>query len=149
MSSKIATYITLTLMMALGISYGLTAMSFKKSAFSSTIGSGYFPGLLAIILIVLCIVSFVQTVLKKEDERIELPKFNLVVTTVVITSLFIFSWNVFGYLYINLFIFLLVLFTIYRLKELNKAVWFKHSLLSLVITGSLFIIFDLLLNINM
>lgn len=146
MSSKMLAYIMLTLILLLGVGYLFSAYSLKSADESNTLSSGYFPQILGIALIILCIISIVQTVLKKEDEKIDRGNLLMTLSTLAVTSLFIIGWQTFGFFYIQLFIFLFVLFTIYRFKSLNKKIFFVNVIISLFVSGSIYLIFERLMH---
>jgi len=113
------------------------------------IGPGYFPVLLAILLIILSIVSLIQTMIKKENEKIDIPKLKLIILTIVMIGLLVFSWSLFGYLYVHIFFFLLILISAYKLPKINIRTIMKDSAIALVITIITYVIFNILLGMNL
>ncbi|TQR17883.1 tripartite tricarboxylate transporter TctB family protein [Psychrobacillus soli] len=148
MNSKKATYIALTLIIILGLVYLKSAIDMGYGD-TSTPGAGFFPILLVCMLVVLCIVSLIQTMMRTDDKKIDLPNIRLISLTVIISFLFILSWVWFGYFYISLFAYLLILMTVYYFEEMNKKRFGKNLVISLVLTVLIYGVFDYLLGLNL
>jgi hypothetical protein len=148
MNSKKASLIALALIMILGFVYLKYAIDMGYGD-TSTPGAGFFPILLVCLLMILCIVSLVQTAMRTDDKKIDLPNIKLILITVLISFLFILSWVGFGYFYISLFAYLLALMTVYYFDEMNKKRFGKNVIITLMITVLLFVVFDYLLALNL
>lgn len=149
MTIKRSSYLVLLLLIVVGVVYIKTALDLNGGAVSD-IGAGFFPVLLGGLLIIFCVVSLIQTALKTNDKKLDLPNLPLIVITIGISALFIFSWSWFGYFYISLFVYLLALMAVFYNEELkNKSRFLKNIILSLFITGLIYVVFDYLLGMRL
>lgn len=114
MSANKATYVSLFVFLILGILYGYSAMNLPDIANQNTISHSYFPMLLSVSLVILCLIGFVKTFLQKEDKKIELSNLKMISITIVITALYVLIWNLVGFFYLLTFIYVLLLLTLYR-----------------------------------
>jgi len=149
MTIKRSSYLVLLLLIVVGVVYIKTAIDLNGGSISD-IGAGFFPIILGSLLIILCVVSFIQNALKANDKKLDLPNLPLILITIGISALFIISWNWFGYFYISLAVYLLALMTVFYKEELrNKSRLLKNILLSLFITGLIYFVFDYLLGLRL
>nr|WP_304220083.1 tripartite tricarboxylate transporter TctB family protein [Fredinandcohnia onubensis] len=149
MTIKRSSYLVLLLLIVVGVVYIKTAIDLNGGTISD-IGAGFFPIILGSLLIILCVVSFIQNALKTNDKKLDLPNLPLILITIGITALFIISWNWFGYFYISLVVYLLSLMTVFYKEELrNKSRILKNILLSLFIMGIIYFVFDYLLGLRL
>jgi len=151
MSYKIASYIVLLLIVLFGIGYGISInSSFEVMPDSSGIGPSYFPNILLTLLIILCIISFFQTV-KKQDQKIPIPNLKYIIFTIIITVLFLLSWQIIGLFYVNTFVFIYALVITYRLEKREKIIKMLvlGFLISILTTLFIWILFDKFLTISM
>lgn len=149
MSYKKVSYAALILLILFGIGYFVSInTSATINPKSSAIGPNYFPNILAGLLIVLSLVSLIQTI-RKEDKKIIIPQFKLILFTIVLTVLFFVSWGVFGWFYVQTLIFLTVLFTVYRHRT-GKLVHIiaTSALTALIVTASIYFLFGRLMVIQ-
>lgn len=144
MSFNKATYATLITLVLLAVFYFMYANSLSTQQSTGTIGASYFPKLLSTALIILCIISFFQT-LKKEDTKISLPNLGITLTVIAITVLYLISWNFLGFFYINTFLYLLILFIL--LKRSKKHIWL-FLITALVMNLFIYFLFERLLYIK-
>lgn len=153
MSRSLLTYIVLVGIMIFGILYGIQALELRNARMiitsTTTLGPGYFPSLLAIILVILCIINIIETYVKKSDEKVEISNFKVLIYSLVVIVLFILSWFNFGYFFINVFLFILVLLLVYRTQKFTTRLVLKNSVIAGGITVSTYIIFKVLLNIRL
>lgn len=145
MNSKLLNLIMILFILVIGISY-MRSASVLGIGTTDNIGAGFYPFLLADVLLILTIISLIQTIRKKGNERIEFPNSKLILFTIGVIALFILSWSLIGFFYINLFFFFLILYSVYS-ERLKKQFIFKNSILSLMITISVFIIFNWVLKL--
>jgi putative tricarboxylic transport membrane protein len=150
MSSKIVNSVALLLLLILGICYWLSANTIGNTGIinDNTIGPGLYPKLLAIMLVILCLISFIQTLLKKENVKVYFPNFKMLLFTMFLTGLFLISWYFIGFFYIQLFVYMTILFTVYRYEEFTKRLLFMNAVISLGFSLTIYIIFDIFLKIN-
>lgn len=141
MSYKKGSYIALALIAVLGIVYFISLNS-TTSLLENTavIGPTYFPNLLTAALLILCVISLIQTI-KKKDERIVIAHFKSIVFGIGATLLFIALWYIFGIFYIFAFLYLLSLFTVFKSKFFLKSL-FVNALLSLGVVLIIYWLFE-------
>ncbi|QQK77792.1 tripartite tricarboxylate transporter TctB family protein [Salicibibacter cibarius] len=145
MSANKGTYVSLILLFILAISYGVSAINFRDQ--ESGIGPHYFPIILSILLILLCIISVIQTV-KKEDKKIEMPNKMLLFGVLCLIVAFILGWEFIGYYIVSIF-FLFILFTLFRMNSLSKKVIFINIIWSISVTISIYFVFDFILGVGL
>ena len=146
MSYKKATYTALAVIVLIGVVY-LTAASRLPQSNALTLGPDYFPNILGVLLIVLCILSFFQT-WRKSDEGMEIANFKTILITLGIVALFVLAWQYAGYFYVLVFLTLFILFSLYSLKsERKKRVWI-HGAISLGTVGAIYLIFEVVIGIR-
>src|SRR5690625_2105580 len=97
MKSNTATYVSLFFITILAVFYLLSSVNQSRLTNISTIDAGFFPLILSIALIILCLISFVQTIFKKEVKKIPLRNFKLVLITIGLSIIFFITWSVLGY----------------------------------------------------
>jgi Tripartite tricarboxylate transporter TctB family. len=147
MSYKRATYVALSLLMVFGWVYAVSIhITTSGGARNSSIGPTYFPDLLAVLLTVLCIVSFFQTARKKGDSIVRLHYFKYVLITLSLIVAYLLAWYYIGYFYILTFVFLMSLFFIYRrnfsMKQIAKNIAIACSMLLVI-----YLIFEVAMSI--
>ena len=149
MKEKHADIITLFLLLILGVFYFLSAQKMGEVQGPNTLGAGYFPTLLAVLLFILCIVSLVQRLLKKDDKKIEIPNFGKIIITIVCTALYIALWDAVGNFILLTFILLVALFFVYRwnhgFTKRNLLLIFSTAL---VTTALIYVLFVQVLSIQ-
>lgn len=153
MQEKLVNYIMLTFLLILGILYFISANTLEGSGVTSgKIGPGYFPRVICIIFILLCLISFVQTIFRKNEDgnKFTVPNFRLIVITIFITLLFVLSWYYIGYFYINLALYLFILFVVFQkyTKNINKKKIFMNIMISVLFSIAVYYIFGGLFNIQ-
>lgn len=149
MTIKRSSYLVLLLLIVVGVVYIKTAIDLNGGTISD-ISAGFFPILLGGLLIIFCVISLIQTALKTNDKKFDLPNLPLILITIGISALFILSWSWFGYFYISMFLYLLALMTVFYHEELrNKRRILTNILLALFITGLIYFVFDYLLGLRL
>ncbi|MDV6378726.1 tripartite tricarboxylate transporter TctB family protein [Sporosarcina sp. GW1-11] len=150
MNSKVLSLVLLLATGLIGVIYYLSTNSLKNLSSSNAgeMGSGYFPRLLAIILIVLTIISIIQTLLEKESEKIDLGNWKMVVATLILTPIYIFLWVYVGYFYILTFIFLFGLIYIYQVDRKSKKMLIINAITTSVVLVAIYVFFGILLEIT-
>lgn len=66
MNKKTATYIMLSALAILAVIYLLSAGNKSQLSSTTSVSPGFFPTILGVALIILCIISFIQTKAKKK-----------------------------------------------------------------------------------
>lgn len=147
MSARKGTLTALVCLICLGIVYLISAQKLG-GATSTTLGPGYFPTILGIALIVMCIISGVQT-FRKPDKQIKIPNLKLVFLTILIIAVYFIAWNTLGYFYLCTFIFLFILFMLYRHNQENLTkIFIPNILMSIIITLIIFVVFDVIMSVR-
>lgn len=144
MSANKSTYITLLALILFAIVYFISADSLTQPQDTGTLGSGYFPKLLSILLVILCVINIFQT-RKKEDHKIPLPHLKTILITIGLTALYFLSWGLFGFFYVHTFLYLIILFTFYQPSKKHLPIYVVTALL---ITLFIYLLFDNLLGIR-
>lgn len=139
MSIHRVTYIVLIILSIISIGYFYLAHSLPISNNDVSIGPDYFPKILAIILLVLCIINFIQTWRKKNVQSF-FTNSKFIFITIGLVILYLLSWSLFGYFYLTTFLFLSIIFFIYKPSK-------KHLPLYIVLAILITIIIHLLFNI--
>lgn len=147
MKTKILDRIVMIVIIIVGMLYWRSSVALGTGT-SANIGSGFYPSLLAMILLLLTLVKLLQTLRTKDEEKIQFPNGKLVLFTMGAIALFILSWSFIGYFYIHLFLFIFFLYSVYS-ERLKKQFIMKNAFLSLAVTISIFIIFDLVLHLSL
>lgn len=137
---------------AIGYALNLNHSASQAIFFSSSgVGPTYFPNILAGTLVALCIVVLVKNfrdTSPKNLEKIVTPNFWYILATMVFVIAFVASWQMFGAFYLNVFVFLTVLLTLYRLEFGIKNSLFVGIVTSVLTTGFLYALFGRILAIS-
>lgn len=150
MSAKNGTYISLGFLLILGILYGYSAMKLPDLANQNTISDSYFPMLLSISLVVLCLISFIKTFLQKNDKKVDLSNLKMIVFTIIITALYILIWNLIGFFYLLTFFYILTLLAIYRWQlDHKKKVMIFNVIIALGTTVFVYYVFGQLMSVRL
>lgn len=144
MSANKASFVVLTMLCVLAVLYFMAADALPEQQTGGPVGSGYFPKLLAVLLMMLCVGSIFQT-FKKEDKKIPIPNVKLMLLTLGLTILYLWSWNNIGFFYVNTFLYLFALLTFY--KRSRSHIWI-HIAVALTMTAFIYVVFGRLLYIQ-
>ncbi|UTW10240.1 tripartite tricarboxylate transporter TctB family protein [Marinobacterium rhizophilum] len=150
MSWKKLNNIMSIIIMIIGMSYviNLNYSASQAILLSNGIGPTYFPNVLAAILFFLCVVVLIQGNIR-EDTRVTIPNIKYMVFTLILTMVFILSWQYLGYFYINAFVFITALMTVYRKEYGIKKSFLVGVGTSIVTTGFLYVLFGKILFISL
>ncbi|RTR35174.1 tripartite tricarboxylate transporter TctB family protein [Robertmurraya yapensis] len=147
MSYKKGTNVMLLLITLVSAIFLYQSFSLKTLTTNQPIGPDFFPKVISILLIITCIISFITTLKKTEDRKVELEKFKFVIYTVVAAIVFVMCWQFLGLFYVCSFIFLFALLYLYN----NNGSKFKKILtslgISLVVILFVYAVFGKLLNV--
>ncbi len=146
MSKNKSVFVSLLLILALGIIYFIGAYRLPEPFDPNSYGSGYFPKILGVILIGLCLINMWQ-IRKEEDKKVDMPQMKKIVYTILLTLLYLLVWHYIGYFYVVTFIFLFVLFTYYSTDRSKKGLALIGVITACAIIF-LYLVFERLLNIN-
>lgn len=101
---------------------------------SSGVGPTYFPNILAGLLVILSVITLIKNLRNKSPEnvaRIVTPNAAYILATLALIVAFLASWQFFGFFYLNVFLLLAVLMTLYRIDF-----GIKNSLLVGLVTSA-------------
>lgn len=150
MNFKIGTYISLFLIGTFAIFYLISSNSLVANQDQVSLSPSFFPNIIAIILLVLCIISFFQTIKKESKPKIEMNNILQNGLTLLIIIIFILSWYYLQEFYLISFVFLFILFSIYRKLKSNKLRFFTvNGLLSLSTCLVLYLLFEITINVQL
>ena len=107
---------------------------------SSTIGAKYFPNLLVVLLIILCVISFIQNS-KKPDRQVEINNIGLMGLTIVFTIIYFAAWQFLGFFYLVTAIYLWALLLLYT-DQKNVKSTIICAVISVGLTFATFLIFE-------
>lgn len=118
---------------------------------SGGVGPTYFPNILTALLVTLSIVTLYQNFRDtnpEKDERVTTHNFWHIVVTLTLVVAFIASWQFLGYFYLNVFILLTALLTIFRMDFGIKNSLIVAVVTSALTTGFLYALFGKILTIS-
>ncbi|MCH6264234.1 MULTISPECIES: tripartite tricarboxylate transporter TctB family protein [Neobacillus] len=150
MSLKKTSLFLLIGILILGVAYYKTASGFHNIGGSGAgdIGPGYYPKILALILIGLTIISIFQTIMDKKSEIINLGNIKMVGITLLLTLVYIFIWAKLNFFYIPTFLYLFTLIHIYQPEKSSKKVLIMNLMSTSGVLLGIYLFFDLLLQID-
>lgn len=146
MSYKKIKYLFLILLIGIALACFFAANQLPTS--DNGVGPQYFPQILSILLIILCVASIFSTA-KKEDERFEIPNIFMILLTIGLIICFILLWSSLGQFYIVSFIFISSLILLFTPKKRTIQHILSNLGVSLVITVSIYLLFTVLMNFNL
>lgn len=147
MSYKKASYFALAFLILLAAGYLWTASGFRDPRTRGSIGPGYFPVILSVLLILLCGLSFVQTLRRTEDETLTIPNLGYVLMAIGAIATFITLWTFLGVFYPLVYIFVVGLMLLFQPSaELRRLVVILVT--SLVVTFMIYGLFDLVMGVR-
>lgn len=150
MRTKMITYLSLIFIILVGLYFIIESIPILPQPENETgLSAGFFPFWLSIILIFLCFLSIVQTMLKKENKEFKIPRAGYLIVTVILTALYFFSWNYFGYFYFQTGLYLLILISVYKFSSgLTMKNVGVNVCVSLGFTISIYILFDVVMGVK-
>ncbi|WP_102346811.1 tripartite tricarboxylate transporter TctB family protein [Bacillus sp. Marseille-P3661] len=148
MEGKYVSYTTMIFLIFIGVFYYIGADQFSLERDSSTLGPDYFPKLLSILLVIFCVINLFK-IRKESKSKFELNNLKMIVLTIATICLYITSWSLLGLFYINTFLFLLLLLSLYQFKQKVKYKYLKNAVISLSFTLFIYLLFDLILALNL
>lgn len=149
MSKKKLDISILLVIILMGIYYIYTAVKANEGTTEGELGSGFFPIILGITLIIFCLISILKW-LKKTDEVINFDGTKKILLTIGIIIVYFLAWQFIGYFYILTFILLFGLFTFYRWPVAMKKTRFitVNLLVSFVLMAFVYLVFNNLMYID-
>lgn len=148
LSYKNATYISLILFAALGVLFFITSLSFAPAPKGQPIGPAYFPKLISGWLVLFCIISFITTRKKKNDQQISLQNIGYIAFTIGGTVAFVLLWKYIGGFYILSFLLLTILIYVYNQARHSIKKLLVSSLISSLFVVLVYVIFEKLFYIT-
>jgi len=147
MSYKKASYLALSLLVLLAMAYLWSATELRDPRSRGSIGPGYFPIILGVLLILLCVLSFVQTMRRDTDQTISIPNLDYVVVTIAATSMLMVLWSYLGIFYPLVFVFVAGLMILFQPSaNLRRLVIILVT--SLAVTLAVFFLFDQVMSVR-
>lgn len=117
------------------------ALAFRLPMFSKHIpGSGFFPRVVGITLIVLLIIELIKNVKDEQEDAFSMEHLRLFLLLIATTTVYIFLFNIFGAILSTILFMVAVLFLF------NKGKRIQNLVLGISIPIALFILFEVLLN---
>lgn len=147
MGYKRASYLVLSLLLLLGVAYLWSATAIRDPGTRGSIGPGYFPVILGVLLIVLCIIALIQTLHRQSDQPVTIPNLGYVLTGLAATVAFLILWGTFGAFYPLAFLFVAGLMTVF--KPLGN--WRQYALIlvaSLCLTLAVYGLFGQIMHVR-
>lgn len=123
-----------------------TFIAFTQLTFLSAggrLGSGFFPRIIGLALIALCIYNIYQDRKGQQEEEGFSPYWRTTVLVVVLSGLFVLTLNVLGGLSA------MILYMMVTLALLNRGRWLQNVLIGILLPGVLYLMFHSWLNAAM
>ena len=139
MSYKIATSVSLILLIGLGSIYLYTAMQLPEHSGQAGVGPSYFPLILGTFLIVLSILDLIKTI-RKSDTKIPIPNMRYILSTLAVLAIFFILWGMTTNFYLFGSLFMVILLVMYQIKTFT----IRKLINSVVITAGVMITIYLL-----
>lgn len=147
MSGKKLTFGILVVFIAVAAVYLKASNSFMKLNGEGSIDAGYFPRIIAVALLILCIISLIQTI-KAKDYKVNLDNIHLVLLSIGLTILYFVLWSTFGLFYPLTFFFMLSLFLLFKPRPIFTKGIFMLSILSLSMTIFIYFVFEKVMSVQ-
>lgn len=147
MSYKKASCVALTLIILLAAAYLWTATGLRDPRTRGSIGPGYFPVILGVLLIFLCGLSLVQTMRRATDEQLSIPNLGYVLAAIGATAAFMITWRTLGVFYPLVFVFITGLMILFQ-PSASPRRYLIIFVTSLVATLAVFGLFDQVMGVR-
>lgn len=147
MSYKKASYIALSLLVLMAGVYLWSATGLRDPRTRGSIGPGYFPVILGVLLIFLCGVSFVQTLRRTTDETLNIPNLGYVLAAIGATAAFMLIWAILGVFYPLVLVFVASLMALFQPSSTPRRLAII-LVTSLVVTLAVFGLFDQVMGVR-
>lgn len=147
MSGKKLSFVMLIACIVVGAIYIKASTSFIQNNMSGGIDAGYFPRIIAFLLIGLCVISLIRT-LREKEYKIDIGNIHLVLLSITATVVYFALWNVTGLFYPLTFLYILSLFLLFKPRPiLNKGI-ILLCVLSLSMTLFIYLVFDQVMKVQ-
>ncbi|AXH99547.1 tripartite tricarboxylate transporter TctB family protein [Sporosarcina sp. PTS2304] len=147
MSGKKLTMVILVVFIAIASYYFKLSNSFLKLNGEGSIDAGYFPRIISVTFIILCIISLFQTI-KAKDYKVDLGNIHLVLISIGLTVVYFLLWSNFGFFYPLTFVFMLSLFMLFKPRPIFSKGIFTLSILSLSMTIFIYFVFEKVMSVQ-
>jgi hypothetical protein len=147
MNKKKATIIVLIIIIFLGCLYFLAINKEGIVLENKGVGYNYYPNILTALLILFSLISLFQTLREKVNEKITI-NLKLFLITAGLLTVYLLSWSLVGYFYLNTFIFLLATLIIYGKKDRLRGLVTVSILISLSMSVIIYVLFTRIMNIQ-
>lgn len=147
MSSKVANYVALALILGLGCLYLYLTSQIATDEQATTLGPGYFPTVLGIVLVALCLVAIVRET-RAEQARLPLPRLRELGLTVAITGFYFLAWEELGFFYLFTSLFILALLATYSRLRRSARSMAVNLAIAIGFTAAIYASFGLVLGMR-
>lgn len=128
----------------------IRALSDLPVTLPGDVGTHFFPTMLAWGILGLCALGAIRTLLSGSAEAFRIEYFRRVAFTIALIAAFFLSWSNFGFFYLQAFVFLLILFTFYRLPiGLSTRLVTINAIVALGITAFCYVVFNFLIYVDL
>lgn len=143
MSYKWGTYISLAVIFLIAALFFVMSDRLEyPGGDRELITPGYFPTGLSAIIMILCVISFIQTYREKEDKKIHFPHLKMILITLILTLGFLFGWVILKQFYLSLFLFMMLILFVYQPKDRLKRRLLINLMLTIMVMLFVYIVFD-------
>lgn len=148
MSYKLGTSLSYAFFAVIGIWFYYSS-SMLPAGRAGNLGPGFFGQALSILLIISCIVGAI-TNFRSQDSKVIMPKLSYVLVVIIPATLLVVAWKYTGNFFIPAFVMIFIQLFFFGQKKLSfkPKLFIKPLIISSIITLSVYVIFDVLLNIN-
>jgi hypothetical protein len=148
LDKRIASLISLVFISLLGVWFLVQSQDFREGS-AGSIGAGYFPTILVVLLIGLCIVSAIKTLINEKKESVNIPNLSYLLVTIGLTILLLISWSIFGLYYINGFFYIVILLSLFRMsKKWSMKILISNIFIAVGFMGFSYLLFGVIMNVR-
>lgn len=150
LSYKKLSYLVMTVLISFSAFYYFDINDASKSrpayGQGAAIGPEYFPNVLAMLLLLMCVLGLFRTY-QMEDRKIEIAHSGQILLGICATALFMLAWSSVGLFYPFAFLFVGGLIFAYRVGPDRRArTAATSSLVALLVTAAIYLVFELLMS---
>ena len=144
LSYRWGSFVFAALFLLIGVFVFIDSWNFPRSS-ETTLGSGYMPRVLALLMIFCALLSMLTTI-KKQDFFMEIAYAKYLIAFICLIFLYTFFFGLLNFSFI-LFIFLALSFGLLNREKTRRKVWVKCLSVSAVLTAVFYVAFSLVLEI--
>lgn len=150
MNSKIINITVLMIFIFISILTFNATREFPDPIDKNTINSGYYPALLAVLLMIFSIIGIFQSIYSKQS-KLTINNFIAISLSILLIIIYFLFWYFIGYFYILTFIFLILIinyYDFYQTKKMSIKNFLKNTFISLIAICVIYLIFDIILSMS-